>query len=186
MNPDEFDTTLLAAQAGAAWACTRLYEELKRPVAAFVRFRGVPDPDDVTSEVFLHVFRDLGGFTGEEQDFRAWVFLIARRRVADEWRRRSRRPRETALPDGFDVPADGASTDPDVGLDPESRAALDALTDAQREVVLLRIIADLSIQQVADATGRSVLSVKALQHRATSALQRQFRDDAQPHRSERR
>lgn len=186
MSPDEFDTMLLAAQAGAAWACTRLYEELKRPVAAFVRFKGVPDPDDVTSEVFLHIFRDLGSFTGDEQDFRAWVFTIARRRVVDEWRRTGRRPRETVLPEGFDVPAEESSTGPDLGLDPELRAALDALTDAQREVVLLRMVADLSIEQVAEATGRSVLSVKALQHRALIALKREFRDDPHPHGSERR
>lgn len=186
MNPDDFDVTLAAAQAGAAWACTALYEESKRPVAAFVRFSGVPDPDDVTSEVFLQAFRDLRRFEGNAQQFQAWLFTIARRRVADTWRRRRRRPVEVALPQHLDVPAAASETEVDLALDADVCAALGALTDAQRDVLLLRIVGDLSIEQVAEATGRSVVSVKALHHRALSALHRHLRDHPQLRGSERR
>lgn len=173
MNDAEFETVLCAAQAGAPWACGRIYEDLKRPVLAYVALRGVRDADDVTSEVFLHVFRNLGRFVGSEADFRAWVFTIARRRLQDVWRGRARRVPETALtsdvdPSAGDVEEDALSR---LGLAAYA-AALAGLTAEQRDVVLLRVVGDQSLEQVAATLGRSVPSVKALQHRALRALRR--------------
>lgn len=174
MDDAEFETVLSAAQAGAPWACGRIYEGLKRPVLAYVALRGIRDADDVTSEVFLHVFRDLNGFVvGSEADFRAWVFTIARRRVQDAWRGRARRVPETALtseldPSAGDVAEDALSR---LGLVPYA-SALAGLTADQRDVVLLRVVGDQSLEQVAATLGRSVASVKALQHRALRALRR--------------
>lgn len=142
----------------------------------YVRLRGARDPDDVTSEVFLQVFRDLGRFTGDEAGFRAWVFTIARRRVLDDHRRRARQPVtqpllcEAAAANlvGGDVELDALR----VLGDERVEAMLADLTDDQREVVVLRIVADLSLKQVAAATGRSLTAVKAIQHRALDALRR--------------
>lgn len=173
MTDAEFADLLAAARAGAPWACVRLYEELKRPVLAYVSLRGVADPDDVTSEVFLNVFRGLDRFDGDLTGFRAWVFTIARRRVRDSWRTRARRVDEAALPDhvepvGGDVEAEALAR---LGLG-HYAPALAALTPEQREVIVLRIVADLPVEQVAATMGRSVPAVKALQHRALNALRR--------------
>lgn len=171
--PGSFDELLQAAQAGHGWAFARLYEELKRPVVTFVRLGGAREPDDLTSEVFLQVFRDLDAFDGDAAGFRAWVFTIARRRLVDEHRRRARRVREVSLPQGLDPV--GGDAEAEAVARAGSAAALDLLgqlTGEQREVVLLRIVADLSLEQTAIATGRSVNAVKQLQHRAVDALRR--------------
>lgn len=168
-----FDRTLAAARGGEPWACARIYEDLKHPVLGYVRLRGAAEPDDVTSEVFLCVFRDLDRFEGDEGDFRAWVFTIAHRRVLDAWRMRSRRPRQARL--GPEVDVEGGDTQDEalagLGLG-EIAQLLEQLTPEQRDVVLLRVLADLPLEQVAAVMGRSVGAVKALQHRALSALRR--------------
>lgn len=166
-----FDAVLSAALAGAPWAAQCLYEELRRPVASYVRLRGATDPDDVTSETFLQVFRDLASFEGDAAAFRTWVLTIAHRRVLDDWRRRDRRPSEAPMPPDFDVP--GGDVEEDVarrGGQGRVEALLARLPAVQREVVLLRVLGELTLEETATVLGRTVASVKAHQHRAMSAL----------------
>jgi RNA polymerase sigma factor (sigma-70 family) len=170
-----FHETLRSAQRGAAWACTLLYESLVQSVVAYVRLRGAADPDDVTSETFLCVFRDLGRFQGEEADFRAWVFTVARHRVVDAHRRASRRPPTTRLEDLDTFDAWGG----DAECEAVDRLALadvvsmlGVLTEDQRDVVLLRLVADMPLEDTARILGLSVSAVKARQHRAVTALRR--------------
>jgi RNA polymerase sigma factor (sigma-70 family) len=136
-------------------------------VRGYLRAHGVPDADDVLSEVFLQVARSLPRFSGDEDHLRAWVFTIARNRVIDAHRRRSVRP---ALADGAvpDRPAPEATAP----LDPELLAALERLTAEQREIVVLRFVADLSLEEVASLTGRTAGAVKSMQHRALAQLAR--------------
>lgn len=174
MKSSLFDQTLAAARAGQAWACARLYEDLKRPVVAYVDLRGAADPDDVASEVFLCVFRDLERFEGGEADFRAWVFTIAHRRVLDDWRKRSRRPAQTRL-DVRSAQIAGGDAQEEAMAEltlHDVDALLSGLTSEQRDVVLLHVVADLPIEQVAQVMGRSTSAVRSLQHRAVSALRK--------------
>ncbi|MGH9284979.1 MAG: sigma-70 family RNA polymerase sigma factor, partial [Acidimicrobiales bacterium] len=69
-----FDAVLAAAQAGAGWAFSRLYEGLAPAVAGYFRSQRVSEPEDLTSEVFLTVFSRLACFAGGEAQFRSWVF----------------------------------------------------------------------------------------------------------------
>jgi RNA polymerase sigma-70 factor (ECF subfamily) len=131
----------------------------------YLRAQQVPDPEDVLGEVFLQVARDLHRVRGDDEAVRRWVFSVARHRVIDDARRRARRP-AIATQDVPDLPA-GPEHDP---FDPELVDALDRLTDDQREVVVLRFVADLSLEQVARITHRRVGAVKAIQHRALTAL----------------
>lgn len=136
-------------------------------VRGYLRGQGVPDADDLLSEVFLHVARSLPRFEGSEDDVRRWIFTIARNRVIDDHRRRSRRPRLAGS-----EPAERAAPAPDEPIDPELLAALAQLTTEQREVVVLRFVGDLSLDDVATITGRSVGAVKSMQHRALADLAR--------------
>ena len=167
-----FDDVLAAAQAGAAWAFEALYRDLSPAVTGYLRLHGAAEPDDLASETFLGVFTGLAGFRGDEAALRSWVFTIAHRRLVDDWRRRSRRPQVA----DDDVPLAGH-----VGGDVEDDAftrlgAQDVhricalLPDDQRAVVLLRVLGDLTVEQVAEVMGRSTASVKALQRRGLRAL----------------
>jgi RNA polymerase sigma factor (sigma-70 family) len=186
MSERPFVEVLTAARAGQPWACARLYEGLKRPVVAYLRLQRAADPDDVASEVFLQVFRDLGNFEGDEAAFRAWVFTIARRRLMDAWRAASRRPALTAWSPGLDPVGGDVEEDVFRNLGDERIAVMLAgLTPEQRDVVLLRIVADLPLEQVARTMGRSVNATKALQRRAVRALRRSSSEPPVPPEAQR-
>jgi RNA polymerase sigma-70 factor (ECF subfamily) len=167
-----FDDVLTAAQAGAAWAFEVLYRDLSPTVTGYLRMHGAAEPDDLASETFLGVFTGLAGFRGDEDALRAWVFTIAHRRLVDDWRRRSRRPQVADDPgDLAELLGGDVEEDALVGVGTETvHRMCAALPDDQRSVLLLRILADLTVEQVAQAMGRSVASVKALQRRGLRAL----------------
>jgi RNA polymerase sigma-70 factor (ECF subfamily) len=150
-----------------------VYRSLAPAVLGYLRSQRVPEPEDVLGEVFLHVAQRIGRFHGDDAELRRWVFTITRRRVIDSWRRRSARPAlaVAALPEV-------AVVEPDIdAADPALMAAVGALTADQRDVVLLRFVADLPLQDVARITGRPVGAVKALQHRALATLGRLLGED---------
>ena len=144
-----------------------MYRAHAPAVLGYLRGRGVEDPEDVLGEVFLQVARSLPSFRGDDADVRPWVFTIARNRALDAHRRRRRRPRTVSDP-APERPAP-APHDP---IDPELLMALGRLTPEQREVVTLRFVADLSLDDVARITGRPVGAVKSMQHRALEQLAR--------------
>jgi RNA polymerase sigma-70 factor (ECF subfamily) len=167
-----FDDVLGAAQAGAAWAFEVLYRDLAPAVTGYLRLHGAAEPDDLASETFLGVFTGLAGFRGDEGALRAWVFTIAHRRLVDDWRRRSRRPQTTD--DAGDLTELlGGDVEEDVlvrvGAETVQRLCGELPAD-QRAVLLLRILADLTVDQVAQVLGKSVASVKALQRRGLQTL----------------
>jgi RNA polymerase sigma factor (sigma-70 family) len=167
-----FDDVLAAAQAGAGWAFEVLYRDLSPVVTGYLRLHGAAEPDDLASETFLGVFTGLAGFSGDEDALRSWVFTIAHRRLIDDWRRRSRRPQLTddagdlTLLPGGDAEDDALMR---VGTDDVHRMCA-GLPDDQRSVLLLRVLADLTVEQFASVMGRSVGSVKALQRRGLRTL----------------
>src|SRR5581483_3037589 len=166
-----------AATCRRADALRALYDAFGGRVCAYLRWRGAADPDDLTNEVFSRAFRHLDRFTGSEADFTAWVFTIARRLLVDEHRRASRRPVTVELaPQVCDAIAGGDTEAEALTRVQEDRLdeLLASLTPDQREVIALRIIADLPIDGVASVLGKDPGAVKALQHRGIAALRRRL------------
>jgi RNA polymerase sigma-70 factor (ECF subfamily) len=173
---EAFPAVLLAAQSGAQWACTNLWVDYSPAVMAFLRARGSHEPEDVTSEVFLAVFDQLDRFRGGEAEFRTFVFTIAYRRLVDELRKRATRGTHEEWTDELDARrSPSAEHEATVQLaDAATRALLDGLPPDQRNVMVLRIIADLTVEQVAEVLGKRAGAVKALQRRALESLRRKF------------
>jgi RNA polymerase sigma factor (sigma-70 family) len=173
LDQAEFAGVLEAAQAGAEWAWSRLYADLSGPVLGYLRMRGAVEPEDLLGEVLVQVARNAGTFQGDYSAFRSWVFTVAHHRLVDERRYRARRPVEPG-----DVPeaARGlGDTEAEalVGLaTQEVVALLDTLTPEQRDVLLLRIVGDMSVEDVARIVGRRPGAVKALQRRGLESLRR--------------
>jgi RNA polymerase sigma-70 factor (ECF subfamily) len=180
LTPETFDLVLSAAQAGAGWAATRLYEALSGRVAGYLSSQGVTDFEDATSDVFLGVFARLHTFSGTEAQFRSFVFTIAHHRVVDHRRVKARQPDGAPLDStGRDEPGTGdASSAEDCALGnlgtDRVRRLLEKLTPDQRDVLTLRVLADLSVEQTAAALGKPSGAVKALQHRALASLRKQL------------
>lgn len=173
---EEFQSVLAAAKAGADWAWANLYRELAGPVTGYLRSRGAREPEDLTSEVFLSAARAIHGFSGDSSSFRSWIFVIAHRRLIDERRYHGRRPELTELPDdaGFDEGGNVEAEAMDQLVTEEMRQAFESLTEGQRDVLALRIIAGLTLEQTADVLGKRTGAIKALQRRALEALRDVF------------
>lgn len=181
-----FDHVLCAAQTGAGWAFTRLYDSLAPAVVGYLRAQGLSEPEDVGSEVFLSVFCGLSSFTGNEERFRSWVFTIAYRRLVDHRRANGRRPAPERLDEAGprpDLPSGRVATDDDalarLGTE-RVRRVLAQLAPEQADVLALRVIADLTVDQVALALGKSPGAVKALQRRALANLRRRLPSEGVP------
>lgn len=163
-----------AARGGSAVAFEQIYRSLAGQVSSYLRWHRASDPDGLTNDVFAQVHRNLGGFEGTEQNFRSWVFTIAHHRMIDDRRRSNRQPRVEG-----DVGVEDHVGTGDVEDDVLNWLAHDRIRDLlavlsrdQRDVVLLRIVADLSVEEVARMLGKREGAVKALQHRALAALRR--------------
>lgn len=173
-----FDGVLAAAQSGAPWALERIYGDLASSVAGYLRLQGASDAEDLTSDVFVNVLRGVGRFSGSEDQFRSWVFTIAHHRLQDERRRQARRP---MVDTGADERLASLPTTPGETVEEvvqrrlsteRVRQLCDRLAPDQRDVLLLRVVGDMTLEQTAEALGKSVGAVKALQHRSLAALRR--------------
>lgn len=172
---------LEAARAGAPWAFERLYAELAPAVAGYLRVQQAREPEDLTSEVFLGVFRGLGSFEGSEQQFRSWVFTIAHRRLQDERRRVSRQPHLEVVGVEHGLPGGDAEREAVDALGEQWVVALcGRLSADQRTVLLLRVVADLTAEEVARITGKTEGAVRALQRRGLDALRRMLAKEGVP------
>ena len=175
-----FEHVLRAAQAGAGWAFSRLYESLAPAVTGYLRAQGADDPEDLTSEVFIKVFKGCHSFAGSEAQFRSWVFAIAHCRLVDARRAKTRRHDVQTLDVGrlqdAEGPTSAAAEDEALGrLAAEWAAKLLAeLSPDQRDVLALRLIAGMSVEDVAAVLAKPPTAVKALQRRALAALRRKF------------
>jgi RNA polymerase sigma factor (sigma-70 family) len=120
------------------------------------------------------VHRKLGTFEGDEQGFRSWVFTIAHHRMIDDRRRSQRQPFVAGEVEVEDHRAMGDVEDDAFALLSTDRVneLLRILSPDQRNVVLLRVVADLSVEDVANILGKREGAIKALQHRAMGALRR--------------
>lgn len=166
-EPLSDEPMLARLHANDRWAWEELYDSLAPDIRAYVRRIGAVDPDDILGETMVQVVRDLGRFRGSDDELRAWVFRIARNRVIDAGRRRSRRPKETHLDEELAPPVLDADPDPAA-----VSAILDLLTEDQREAVWLRHVLDLSVAEAAVVMGRDPAAVAALTHRGLQRLRR--------------
>ncbi len=166
------DPVVAAAGAGDPDAFAVIWRELSPAVCGYLTLRGVRDPEAVTSDVFVAVLPRLAGLRGGSSGLRTFVFSVAHARAVDETRRRARRPDPVAfdrqLHDGTDESAENAALRRLSSR--EVRAMLDRLPADHRDVLLLRVVADLGLEQTAAVMQRSVGAVKQLQRRALLAL----------------
>jgi RNA polymerase sigma-70 factor (ECF subfamily) len=182
-TPEQADETaalVLRAQAGELNAFNLLV--LKHQDAAYslaLRFLGSSQAaEDVTQEAFLRAYRGIGRFRGDR--FRAWLLSIVANAARDELRRQRRRPAQSldaarADPDRVDIDP------PDTGPSPETsalrgelrhllEAALRELPEDWRLVVLMADVHGFAYEEIAQATGVPVGTVKSRLSRARGRL----------------
>jgi RNA polymerase sigma-70 factor, ECF subfamily len=166
------DAALARASAGDEAGFLQLWRALQPPLLRFLRVIGCDDPDDVASETWLQVVRDLPRFSGDETDFRRWLFTIGRHRAIDAARARARRP-ATPVSTGLEILADHQMVEEQVLDGMSVQHALGLLADLSRdqaEAVALRVIAGLETPDVARILGKSAGAVRVALHRGLKTL----------------
>lgn len=180
MDESWFPGALRRARAGQASGFDELVGHLHGRLIGFARARGATDPEGLADEVLVQMCRSIEGFDGNLAQLRAWVFTIARNRLVDERRHASRRV--DARPTEPDALPEQAATSTALE-DLEQRERVDALlaelTEDQREIVVLRVIVGLSVEETAEVVGRRPGAVRALQHRAMRHLRAQLVQDGE-------
>lgn len=160
------DLTLLErARAGDEEAWVEIVTEIGPKLRGYARAKGAPDPDDVMQDVLLAAASQLHRFEGDERDFRSWVFSIAYRQIANRHRVAGREDGE--LPR---VLVDRAASPEEIAIGrsagSDALAALDVLSEEERDIVLLRVVGELDSDEVGRAVGRRPGTVRVIQSRA--------------------
>jgi RNA polymerase sigma-70 factor, ECF subfamily len=163
---------LARARSGDEAAFLGLWRGLQPRLLRYLQVLGCDDPDDVASETWLQVVRDLHRFNGDDEDFRHWLFAVGRHRAIDAARARTRR-RVSPVADGLESLADGQTVEDQVldGMSVRKAVAMLAgLSQDQAEAVALRVIAGLDTPAVASILGKSPGAVRVALHRGLRAL----------------
>jgi len=166
------------AKSGDSDAFARIYDAYVERVYRYIYFRVTDDAaaEDLTSQVFLKAWESLDRYQIGSSPYIAWLYTIARNLVIDHYRTN----KETVnLEDAVHLTADGPSPDDEVQGRFELQAMRDALqflTDEQQQVLILRFIAGLPTENVAEIMEKREGAIRALQMRALQTLSKYMQE----------
>jgi RNA polymerase sigma-70 factor, ECF subfamily len=170
----DFDQVLPAALEGDEDALGALYRSVYPRFVRYVSAVAPESAEDVAADAWLDVARGLGRFRGDELAFRSWAFTIVRRRLLDLQRSRARRRTEPVDPHELADPRAVADVEDEalasLGASWAIRLITSSLSPDQADVVLLRVLGDLDVEQVAAIMGKRPGTIRVLQHRALRRL----------------
>ena len=161
-------------QQGSGDAMSILYRRHQPAILRYVQARlyNWQQAQDLTGEIFLNVVTHLPQYQITGAPFTAWLFRIAHNAVISHRQQESRTPLDPiSHADNHSRPEDNPALLVENKLEMDwVRQGLAQLDEAQCDVIILRFLIGLSLQETADALERSVGSIKTLQHRGILAL----------------
>jgi RNA polymerase sigma-70 factor (ECF subfamily) len=171
---DDFAGVLAEAQAGNDDQFAVLWRDANPALLRYLRVLAPENADDIAAETWVHVVRGLPRFVGDEASWRAWLFTTARRRLIDQVRSRKRHPAEPLedvgasemprSPDAAQVALDNIATESAIAL-------LAQLPTPQADVIMLRVVAGLDTDAVAEILGKTPGNVRVMAHRGLKKLE---------------
>lgn len=183
METSELRKIVRKAIAGDEGAAGALFDHYHPRVFAYAlgKLRNRSDAEDVASEAFARVLRDIDKFRWKGSGFEAWLFRIAANLVVDHVRKSRREtPSEVAMDAAVSAPELDPLASVLAGEQAERLGGmLDSLADEQREVVLLRFAAGLDTSEVSSVMGRKPNAVRQLQFRALTNLREMMREEVE-------
>ncbi|NJO84580.1 MAG: sigma-70 family RNA polymerase sigma factor [Blastochloris sp.] len=175
MMPCPDSELIIRAKAGDHYAVSQIYERHAAGIYRYIYFRvrEAELAEDIQADVFVRMLEGIHRYEDRGWPISAWLYRIAHDRTIDMIRRRGRR-QQVPL-EWCNGSCDGPEDKVTAQMEHEElRHTLKDLTNDQREVILMRFMADMSIHEVAEKLGRTEGSVKALQHRGLQALARRL------------
>ena len=173
---DELEDFLVAAQKGDERAFEMIWKNLNPRLLRFAAgqcYGSTLDYEEVVSETWISATRDMAKFEGDFKQFRSWIYTITRNRLIDGVRKRDRQVKSGGEATDFDLKDRSPQAEELIESD-EAVATIireiKKLPRAQSEIVLLRIVADLSVEETAQIVAKSENSVRVLCYRGLSTL----------------
>ncbi len=175
---DDIARLLRQAKGYDRTAFAELYRLSVRPVYRYLsaRLNSVEDAEELTQEVFLAALTAIQSLRAEDETgLLAWLYQIARHKMADHLRQRYRHSPAAPLEEAEEVetplprPEDAAEMEDERS---ELRQALERLTPDQREVILCKYVLEYDNDRTARTMGKNVNAVNQLHHRALASLHR--------------
>jgi RNA polymerase sigma-70 factor (ECF subfamily) len=175
------------AQQGNSDAFRILYRDTQPRLLRYLYPLVGDDAEDVASETWLQVSRDLAGFTGDHDGFRGWVTTIGRHRALDHLRRRGRRPPSVPVP-AEEMAGLAAADDTAAGaieaISTDSAIRLIAsLPPDQAEAVLLRVVVGLDADSAGRVVGKRAGAVRTAAYRGLRTLAKRLDSQSEAPRS---
>jgi RNA polymerase sigma-70 factor (ECF subfamily) len=171
---DDFARVLADAQGGSEDQFAVLWRDANPALLRYLRVLAPENAEDIAAETWVHVVRGLPRFVGDEAAWRAWLFTTARRRLIDQARVRKRHPAEPLedvsaaemprTPDAAQIALDNLATESAIAL-------LAQLPQPQAEVIMLRVLAGLDTEAVAELLGKSPGNIRVMAHRGLKKLE---------------
>lgn len=173
---------VLAAQDGDEDAFRTVYRAVQPRLLGYIRtLVGEPDAEDVASESWLQIARDLDRFSGDADRFRGWAARIARNRSLDHLRMRGRRPAvggdETELSEK-PAESDTATEAIEALATGRTMSLIAQLPQDQAEAVVLRVVVGLDAKSAAQTLGKRPGAVRTAAHRGLKRLAELLRADS--------
>jgi RNA polymerase sigma-70 factor, ECF subfamily len=175
---DDFAQVLADAQGGNDEQFAVLWRDANPALLRYLRVLAPENAEDIAAETWIHVVRGLPRFVGDEAAWRAWLFTTARRRLIDQARLRKRHPAEPLedvsaaemprSPDAAQIAMDNLATRSAIAL-------LAQLPSRQADVIMLRVVAGLDTDAVAEILGKSPGNVRVIAHRGLKKLEELLR-----------
>lgn len=166
------------AQGGDEAAFAVAYRSVHPGLLGYLRGLVGEDAEDVASEAWLEIARDLGRFRGDGAGFRGWTATIARHRALDHLRRMRSRPRPALIEqDVLELPAakDTAGEVLEALSTAQALALISGLPQDQAEAVLLRVVVGLDGPAAARVLGKRPGAVRSAAHRGLKRLAKEIR-----------
>jgi RNA polymerase sigma-70 factor (ECF subfamily) len=171
---DDFARVLADAQGGSEDQFAVLWRDANPALLRYLRVLAPENAEDIAAETWVNVVRGLPRFIGDEAAWRAWLFTTARRRLIDQARLRKRHPAEPLedvsaaemprTPDAAQIALDNMATESAIAL-------LSQLPLPQAEVIMLRVVAGLDTDVVAELLGKTPGNVRVMAHRGLKKLE---------------
>jgi RNA polymerase sigma-70 factor, ECF subfamily len=171
---DDFARVLADAQGGSEDQFAVLWRDANPALLRYLRVLAPENAEDIAAETWVHVIRGLPRFIGDEAAWRAWLFTTARRRLIDQARLRKRHPAEPLdgvsaaemprTPDAAQIAMENLATESAIAL-------LSQLPPPQAEVIMLRVLAGLDTDAVAELLGKTPGNIRVMAHRGLKKLE---------------
>ena len=161
--------TINDAKAGSRNALEEIFRVYQPGLIRYLHTRAPGLAEDVASQTWISVAKSISNFHGDGSALRGWILTIGHRRLTDEFRRQERRLDHAA--ELIDITDNATPEDIVTESAGWAKRLLSQLPPQQADVVMMRVIGGLSVQEVADATGLSRANVRVLSHRGLARLQ---------------